>query len=118
MFEKAQAFFEKARKLPEIHEIDQTVQFRLSDDNIFYVRVEDGKISVSNGETTPDFWNVLNIQTNKKTINDILDGRLTLGEAILEERLKVLEMAKKPVIAWFGRIIRKTQQDVPKPLKT
>ena len=120
-FREVSSFFQNLGELADMREelskYDQIIQFRISGEQPFHIRVCAGEIFSELGEITdPDFMQVLSIKTDAETINELLDKRQTLGEAIFRGKVEIYAfLVKGYVVAWLSKLFQKVGKLTDKP---
>ena len=112
IFDRVSRFFKdlsissKAQK--ELRRYDQIIQFNITDEGLFFIRISNGEAIAERGEIEKfDFLNVLLIKTDTNTINALLEKDLTLGEALFQGKIDIYgNIVKEYIIAWLSQLLR------------
>ena len=97
---------------------DRTLQFELEDDDPFYMQVQGGAISVTDGDSGLDWkrrdWErVTCVHTTAAVLRDIVAGRRLASEAFFSQelgfaprRMADRHTSAETIVAWFYALIR------------
>jgi hypothetical protein len=111
-FAKVSTFFHNLGELAdareELSKYDQIIQFHILGEQTFLIRVCGGEVSSELGEIKdPDFLKVLKIKADAETVNELLDRRLTLGEALFGGKVEIYAfLVKGYVVAWLSKLFQ------------
>ncbi len=111
IFERIRSLFEDLSKSPktqkELSRFNQIIQFKIINEEPFFVRIFDGGVTAERGEVEFDFMDVLLVKTDTNAISAILEKSMTLGEALFEGKVYIYgSIGKEYIIAWLSKLLR------------
>lgn len=112
IFERVRSLFEDLSKSPktqkELSRFNQIIQFRIINEEPFFVRISDGGVTAERGEVEQfDFMDVLLVKTDTDAISALLERNLTLGEALFQGKIYIYgSIGKEYIIAWLSKMLR------------
>jgi hypothetical protein len=95
----------------ELSKYDEIIQFDLKDDKPFYIKIKNGKVSVTEGTAPLEPRNVITLTTDSATVRDIFNkGQLYPGLAdfMFEGKLWLKDSKKdeNPTTSWAAKLLR------------